>query len=90
MLRDLSEYEYIDELIDSGLFDRDVYNILKDAGRWSSTEYFYNAWDFSKMDFEEFKKNMGDELLEFDSKDEAEEAEYYNTREVNGKWYAIE
>ena len=83
MIRDLSTYQYEDELIESGV-DENVFKLLEHFGdlkKYVEVLYLQTLWE----DFKNF-----DEVLEFNSEEAAEEAGYSKTFEIEDKFYVLD
>lgn len=82
MIRDLSTYEYKDELIESGV-DANVFKILEEFDKLNEYVYYLS----NQTSWTDFKKN--NEVLEFNSEDEADEAGFNKVIEIEDKYYTF-
>lgn len=85
MIRDLGTYEFKDELIENGV-DENVFNFLEKFDKLDNTFYIESLC--YKTSWEEFKNY--DEVLEFNSEEEAEEAGYSEVIEIDDKYYTLD
>ena len=83
IIRDLRTYEFKDELIESGV-DENVFNFLEHFGKlkeYVSVLDLQTTW----KDFKNYN-----EVLEFNSEGEAEEAGYFKVIEIDDKYYTLD
>ncbi|MDK7376092.1 hypothetical protein QP519_11170 [Weeksella virosa] len=85
MIRDLGTYEFKDELIENGV-DENVFNFLEKFDKLDNTFFIESL--LYQTSWEEFKNY--DEVLEFNSEEEAEEAGYSEVIEVDDKYYTLD
>ena len=83
IIRDLRTYEFKDELIESGV-DENVFNFLEHFGKlkeYVSVLDLQTTW----KDFKNYN-----EVLEFNSEGEAEEAEHFKVINIGDKYYTLD
>ena len=83
IIRDLSAYQYRDELIESGV-DENVFNFLEHFGKlkeYVSVLDLQTTW----KDFKNYN-----EVLEFNSEGEAEEAGHFKVINIGDKYYTLD
>ena len=83
IIRDLSTYQYRDELIESGV-DENVFNFLEHFGKlkeYVSILDLQTTWG----DFKNYN-----EVLEFNSEEEAEEDGYSKVIKIDNKYYTLD
>ena len=83
IIRDLSTYQYRDELIESGV-DENVFNFLEHFGKLKE---YVSILDLQTT-WEDFKNY--NEVLEFNSEEEAEEAGHFKVIEIDDKYYTLD
>ena len=83
IIRDLRTYEFKDELIESGV-DENVFNFLE---HFDKLKEYVSILDLQTT-WEDFKNY--NEVLEFNSEEEAEEAGHFKVIEIDDKYYTLD
>ena len=83
IIRDLRTYEFKDELIESGV-DENVFNFLE---HFDKLKEYVSVFDLQTT-WEDFKNY--NEVLEFNSEEEAEEAGHFKVINIGDKYYTLD
>ena len=83
IIRDLRTYEFKDELIESGV-DENVFNFLE---HFDKLKEYVSILDLQTT-WEDFKNY--NEVLEFNSEEEAEEAGHFKVIKIDNKYYTLD